>query len=98
LVTDDRLVALRVVNEALAAALDVPATPGAVVRLPFGDAHAALAAQQACRAAGVRVGCFRPPSVPEGGSCLRLTARADLTGAEVARAAEVVLSATPRRA
>jgi 8-amino-7-oxononanoate synthase len=98
LVTDDRLGALRVVNEALAAALGVPATPGAVVRLPLGDPHLALAAQQACRAAGVRVGCFRPPSVPEGGSCLRLTARADLTEADVERAAAVVLAATPRRA
>jgi 8-amino-7-oxononanoate synthase len=97
LVTEDRLAALRTVNEALAAALDVPPTPGAVIRLPVGDAHAALAAQQACRAAGVRVGCFRPPSVPEGGSCLRLTARADLTEAEVARAAAVVLAALAAR-
>jgi 8-amino-7-oxononanoate synthase len=97
LVTDERLRALQRVNEALAEALGVPATPGAVLQLPMGDAHAALAAQQACRAAGVRVGCFRPPSVPEGGSCLRLTARADLTEAEVARAAAIVLTATPRR-
>ena len=28
---------------------------------------------------GVRVGCFRPPSVPDGRSRLRVTARADLT-------------------
>jgi 8-amino-7-oxononanoate synthase len=41
----------------------------------------------------VRVGCFRPPSVPVDGSCLRLTARADLTPVEVARAAEVVRAA-----
>ena len=40
--------------------------------------------------AGVRVGCFRPPSVPRGRSCLRLTARATLTPADVERAADVL--------
>lgn len=98
LVTEERLAALAGVSAALAGALGVPATPGAVVRVPVGEAHEALAAQQACREQGVRVGCFRPPSVPEGGSCLRLTARADLTAADVARAAEVVRSATRRAA
>ncbi|MGB2718749.1 MAG: 8-amino-7-oxononanoate synthase, partial [Rhodococcus sp. (in: high G+C Gram-positive bacteria)] len=39
---------------------------------------------------GVRVGCFRPPSVPADGSRLRLTARADLTDADVDRAASVL--------
>jgi 8-amino-7-oxononanoate synthase len=41
----------------------------------------------------VRVGCFRPPSVPIGRSCLRLTARADLTDADLVRA-QSALSAT----
>ena len=36
-----------------------------------------------CAQEGVRVGCFRPPSVPDGVSRLRLTARADLTDADV---------------
>ncbi|MCW2606886.1 MAG: 8-amino-7-oxononanoate synthase, partial [Frankiales bacterium] len=49
--------------------------------------------QAACRREGVRVGCFRPPSVPAGGSCLRVTARADLTDAQVDRAARVVRDA-----
>ena len=93
LVTDERLQALHAAGSALAAALDVPATPGAVSRVPIGDAHRAVAAQRAVRAQGVRVGCFRPPSVPEGRACLRLTARADLTPDEIARGAAAVRSA-----
>ena len=90
LVTEERLAALRTAGAALAGALGVEPTPGAVVRVLVGDAHRATAARDACRAEGVRVGCFRPPSVPVGESCLRLTARADLTAADVARAADVV--------
>jgi 8-amino-7-oxononanoate synthase len=93
LVTPERVAALASVGASLADALDVPPTPGAVLRVVLGDPHRAVAAQQACRAAGVRVGCFRPPSVPVDGSCLRLTARADLTPDEVSRAASVVLAA-----
>lgn len=93
LVTPDRLAALQVAGASLADGLGLTATPGAVVQVPVGDAHRAVAARDACRAAGVRVGCFRPPSVPAGGSCLRLTARADLTAADVSRAAAVVRGA-----
>jgi 8-amino-7-oxononanoate synthase len=32
---------------------------------------------------GIRAGCFRPPSVPDGVSRLRLTARANLTETDV---------------
>jgi len=93
LVTEERVAALRAVGGALALALGVEPTPGAVIRIVLGDAHRAVAAQQACREAGVRVGCFRPPSVPVDGSCLRLAARADLTEDDVARAAAVVREA-----
>ncbi|GAA5190019.1 8-amino-7-oxononanoate synthase [Arthrobacter gyeryongensis] len=54
-------------------------TAGAVQSIPMSSAAAALAASQAAHVAGVRVGCFRPPSVPDGVSRLRLTARATLT-------------------
>jgi 8-amino-7-oxononanoate synthase len=50
----------------------------AVVSAILGDPEMALAAATACLDAGVRVGCFRPPSVPPGTSRLRLTARASL--------------------
>lgn len=45
---------------------------------PMPSAQAALAARDAASAAGVRVGCFHPPSVPDGVSRLRITHRADL--------------------
>jgi 8-amino-7-oxononanoate synthase len=48
-----------------------------------------------CRTAGLAVGCFRPPSVPDGVSRLRLTARADLSGAEIERAVRVIVETRP---
>ena len=93
LVDDSLLSALRSASSALAGALDVEDTPGPVVRVPVGDAVRAVEAQRACRDAGVLVGCFRPPSVPDGEACLRLTARADLTPAQVAHAAATVRDA-----
>jgi len=50
----------------------------AVVSVILGAPEVALAAATACLDAGVRVGCFRPPTVPSGTSRLRLTARAAL--------------------
>jgi 8-amino-7-oxononanoate synthase len=51
----------------------------AVVRVVLGEAAAAVQARDICVAQGVHVGCFRPPSVPAGQACLRLTARANLS-------------------
>ena len=48
-----------------------------------------------CRAAGLAVGCFRPPSVPDGISRLRLTARADLTDAQITRAVDTIVATAP---
>jgi len=68
----------------LAEVCDVPETPeSAVVSVILGDPDVAVAAATACLDAGVRVGCFRPPTVAVGTSRLRLTARASLSDDEM---------------
>jgi 8-amino-7-oxononanoate synthase len=62
----------------------------AVVSVILGDPEVALAAATACLDAGVRVGCFRPPTVPAGTSRLRLSARASLDAAELEVARRVL--------
>jgi 8-amino-7-oxononanoate synthase len=72
----------------LAQICEVSQSPqSAVVSVILGAPEVALAAATACLDAGVRVGCFRPPTVPAGTSRLRLTARASLDAddLEVAR-------------
>lgn len=92
--------ARRVLDRAaeLAAVCDLDEVPAsAVVSVILGEPEVALAAAAACLRRGVRVGCFRPPTVPPGTSRLRLTARASLTDDEMALARNVltdVLSAS----
>ncbi|MBW0014318.1 8-amino-7-oxononanoate synthase [Mycobacterium sp.] len=66
------------------------APQSAVVSVILGDPEVAVAAAAACLDAGVRVGCFRPPTVPAGTSRLRLTARASLDAAEIELARRVL--------
>ena len=83
----------------LATLCDVPEPPeSAVVSVILGDPDVAVATATACLDAGVRVGCFRPPTVPAGTSRLRLTARAALTDDEMALARRVFAAVlgTPR--
>jgi 8-amino-7-oxononanoate synthase len=90
-----RLVAkVRETSQRLALGLGVETPAAAVVSLVLGDPGTAYRVAAACRADGVHVGCFRPPTVPAGQSRLRLTARADLTTEEVDRAVTAVLTAT----
>lgn len=74
----------------IAGIVGAPPPESAVVALVLGDPHRAVAAARWCAARGVRAGCFRPPSVPEGTARLRLTARADLTEADMATARAVL--------
>lgn len=76
---------------ALAHICGVAARPeSAVVSVILGVPEVALAAAADCLDRGVRVGCFRPPSVPAGTSRLRLTARASLSAADLELAATVL--------
>ena len=77
--------------EDLAAQLGVPPPQGAVVSLPMPSPQAAVAAQAAARSQGVLVGCFRPPSVPDGISRLRITVSAGVPDDDWARAVTVLV-------
>jgi 8-amino-7-oxononanoate synthase len=69
----------------------VAETPdSAVVSVILGQPEVALAAATGCLDRGVRVGCFRPPTVPAGTSRLRLTARASLDDEDLALAGRVL--------
>lgn len=74
----------------LAAACHVPAPAGAVMSVLMPGPDAALAAVDAAQRRGIRIGCFRPPSTPDGSSRLRLTAHAHHTEAQLASAATVL--------
>ncbi|UVE94417.1 8-amino-7-oxononanoate synthase [Dietzia sp. B32] len=78
------------VAEHLAAVTGAEQPRSAVVSVVLGDPARAVSAASRCLELGVRVGCFRPPSVPEGTARLRLTARADLSDADLARACDVL--------
>ncbi|MFE7552265.1 8-amino-7-oxononanoate synthase [Streptomyces gardneri] len=70
----------------------------AVVSVRAPSPEAALRWAADCREQGLAVGCFRPPSVPDGISRLRLTARADLTDSELDRAVRTILRTAPTAA
>ncbi|MFI2190514.1 8-amino-7-oxononanoate synthase [Streptomyces sioyaensis] len=86
----------RKLHDRLTAAGLVAVRPDAAVvsvRAPSPEAAVGWAAD--CRAAGLVVGCFRPPSVPDGISRLRLTARADLTDDQIDTAVGTILATAP---
>ncbi|HEX5091031.1 MAG TPA: 8-amino-7-oxononanoate synthase [Nocardioides sp.] len=82
----------------LAAALGVEPPAGAVLSVPMPSPLVALAAQASALAQGVTVGCFRPPSVPDGVSRLRVTVSAGITDADWARAVEVLVAVVKEHA
>jgi 8-amino-7-oxononanoate synthase len=78
-----------------AAGLEAVRPDAAVVSVRAPSAEDAVNWAAECRAVGLAVGCFRPPSVPDGISRLRLTARADLTGQQIARAVRLIGETRP---
>ncbi|MCW2783953.1 MAG: 8-amino-7-oxononanoate synthase [Marmoricola sp.] len=91
----ERVDRVRFVARELADACSVPAAAGAVLAVAMPGPHEAVAAVGAAAARGVRIGCFRPPSTPDGISRLRLTAHAHLTDDELARARAVLADVVP---
>ncbi|NUR16556.1 MAG: 8-amino-7-oxononanoate synthase [Dermatophilaceae bacterium] len=91
-VADEPLLADAVRDNArvIATVCGIERAAGAVQSLPMPSPEAAVAACLNLRAQGVLVGCFRPPSVPDGVSRLRVTARADLPREDLLEAARVV--------
>jgi 8-amino-7-oxononanoate synthase len=81
----------------VAAGLGIGQAAGAVQSLPVGSPERAAHLAARLEETGVLVGCFRPPSVPDGVSRLRLTARADLAPEQLRAATDLInsmLSAT----
>jgi 8-amino-7-oxononanoate synthase len=72
-----------------------PEPRGAVVSLVAPRAGAAWEWATACRDKGVAVGCFRPPSTPDGRSRLRLTVNAGVPREDFAYALEVIEACRP---
>jgi 8-amino-7-oxononanoate synthase len=85
-----RRCAARLAGIATELGLDVGVPAAAVASVVLGDPRDAVAAQLVCASHGVRVGCFRPPSVPAGAACLRLTGRATLTENDFSVASRVL--------
>jgi 8-amino-7-oxononanoate synthase len=66
-----------------------------VLSVPVPGPREALAAVAAAAEHGLRIGCFRPPSTPDGVSRLRLTAHAHHTAEELALAVKVLRRVVP---
>ncbi|MDX3246325.1 8-amino-7-oxononanoate synthase [Streptomyces sp. ME18-1-4] len=90
-----RAVADELYSRLTAAGLEAVRPDAAVVSVRAPSPEEAVRWAADCRSAGLAVGCFRPPSVPDGISRLRLTARADLSGAELERAVRVIDETRP---
>jgi 8-amino-7-oxononanoate synthase len=87
--------AARAVERLRAAGLDVSTPDGGVVSVTAPGPDEAVAWAAACRDRGVAVGCFRPPSVPDGRSRLRLTLNAGVAERAFADALDTIVKTAP---
>lgn len=84
---------LHVNADVIARGCGIPRAAGPVQSLPCPTAEVARVAADRAGERGVLVGCFRPPSVPDGISRVRLTASAGLSAETVGTAARIVRDA-----
>ena len=66
-----------------------------MISVPAPGPDEAVAWAAACRARDVAVGCFRPPSTPDGGSRLRLTVNVGVARAAFESAIDTVIKEQP---
>lgn len=97
---DDRRAVLRARGELAAgrlgaAGFEVSRPAAGVLSVPAPGPEAAVAWAADCRDRGIAVGCFRPPSTPDGSSRLRLTLNAGITPADFDRALAVIVECAP---
>ena len=78
-----------------AAGFAVTRPAAAVLSVPAPGPEAAVAWAADCRDRGIAVGCFRPPSTPDGSSRLRLTLNAGVSDRDFARALDVIVECGP---
>ncbi|MDO5627891.1 MAG: 8-amino-7-oxononanoate synthase [Mobilicoccus sp.] len=78
----------------LAQACGLEPVAGAVLSVAMPGPQEALDGVARAAAAGVRIGCFRPPSTPDGDSRLRFTAHAQHTREQLAPALAVLADVT----
>ncbi|MEV4508961.1 8-amino-7-oxononanoate synthase [Dactylosporangium sp. NPDC049525] len=83
------------VDRLRAEGLDVPTPDGGVISVAAPSADEAFAWAAACRDRGVAVGCFRPPSTPDGRSRLRLTVNVGVPPAAFEHALDIVVKERP---
>ncbi len=81
-----------------AAGFDVAPPAGGVLSVPAPGPAEAVAWMSRCRERGVVVGCFRPPSTPDGSSRLRLTVNVGMARGDFQRALDVVVAQAPAAA
>lgn len=78
-----------------AAGFAVSPPAAGVVSVTAPGPEAAVTWMEDCRDRGVAVGCFRPPSTPDGSSRLRLTINAGVSAADFRRALDVIVECAP---
>ncbi|MDY7089784.1 MAG: 8-amino-7-oxononanoate synthase [Actinomycetota bacterium] len=87
--------AAQTVSRLSAAGFEVSPPAAGVLSVLAPGPEAALAWAEDCRDRGVAVGCFRPPSTPDGSSRLRLTLNAGVSDTDFARALDVIVECSP---